>query len=228
MEPPLVKICGITNLEDALCAAEAGADAVGFVFAASPRQVSPAQVGEITRELPSGLTTVGLFVNAPIEMILHSVEASEVTAVQLHGEEPPDLVQEVADWMAEVSKTENSVAAGFSLRGWPLLTKAFRPKKKKDLEQLKHYGAAQAFLIDAHVEGVAGGTGRCADWRLAAAAKEFGKPIILAGGLCSENVAEAIAQVRPFAVDVSSGVESAHGKKDAVKIGDFIRQVRGV
>jgi len=240
MAKVLVKICGITNLEDALCAAAAGADAVGFVFAASPREVLPAQVGKITSRLPSYLISVGLFVNALLEVILDSVEVSGVKAVQLHGEEPPKLLEELAACMSSGSRSLQ--AAGGKQRrlkpatteirdfaacaGWPALTKAFRLREEKDLERLKNYGAAQAFLIDAHVEGFAGGTGRCADWALAAAAKEFGRPVILAGGLCPENVAEAIAQVRPFAVDVSSGVEFAPGKKDPAKITEFIRRVR--
>ncbi|NIM07545.1 MAG: phosphoribosylanthranilate isomerase [Armatimonadetes bacterium] len=212
----LVKICGITNLDDALCAAEAGADAIGFVFARSPRQVTPEQVQEITAHLPSHLITVGLFVNAPLEAIRTSIATAGVNAVQLHGDEPPEVVEKLAQ--------HTSVRKG-DIRSWPLLVKAFAPRQESDLTSLKDYAAAQAFLIDAHVEGVRGGTGKRADWNLAKAAKEFGR-VILAGGLDPENVAEALAQVEPFGVDVSSGVEAAPGRKDPARVKEFIRRVR--
>ncbi len=259
----LVKICGITNLEDALCAAEAGADAIGFVFAKSPRQVSPAQVAEITRRLPAHLTTVGLFVDAPLQVILQGVKVSGVKAVQLHGNEQPELLEEVADRLLRqflpprwgrtkvggttpppypspisprrICLRHDKGEGTFSIPTdeatesmvvtWPTLTKAFRPRAEKDLQKLKEYAAAEAFLIDAHVEGIAGGTGRCADWALAAEAKRFGR-VILAGGLNPENVAQAIALVAPFGVDVSSGVESAPGKKDPAKVREFIQRAR--
>lgn len=212
----LVKICGITNLDDALYAAEAGADAVGFVFARSPRQVRPEEVREITSRLPDEVVSVGLFVNSSVEEILDCISLSGVKAVQLHGDEPPEVVEELARRFT--CRAEAS--------GWPVITKAFAPRERSDLMQLRNYTAAEAFLIDAHVEGVRGGSGQRADWELARAAKQFGR-VILAGGLNLQNAAEALIQVEPFGVDVSSGVEAAPGKKDPARVKEFIRQVRG-
>jgi phosphoribosylanthranilate isomerase len=213
----LVKICGITNLDDALGVVKAGADAIGFVFAKSPRQVRPAQVRAITAQLPPKFITVGLFVNASLDELVSCAITTGIKAIQLHGEESAEEVRELARQLSfEV----------FDKQGWPRLTKAFRLRSETDLAQLGNYDAAEAFLIDAYVEGKAGGTGEKADWGLAAKAKEFGKPIILAGGLNPENVSSAIMQVRPLGVDVSSGVEISPGKKDAGKIKEFIRQVR--
>jgi len=213
----LIKICGITNLADALCAAEAGAEAIGFVFADSPRRVTPAQVAEIIPHLPYHLATVGLFVNAGREEILSTITQSGIRAVQLHGEEPPELLGQLAEVLPEVSQSNFC---------WPQLIKAVRPKGVEDLAQLETYARANAFLIDAWVEGKAGGTGQRADWPLAAAAKNYGRPIILAGGLRPENVTAALAQIHPYGVDVSSGVEIRPGKKDPEKIEAFVQQVK--
>ncbi|NIM07383.1 MAG: N-(5'-phosphoribosyl)anthranilate isomerase [Armatimonadetes bacterium] len=214
----LVKICGTTNLDDALCAVEAGADALGFVFAKSPRQVEPEQVKEITSQLPSHVLSVGVFVNGSLRTILTTVAASGVKAVQLHGDEPPEAVEEISQHMPTYEK---------ETAGWPLLVKVFAPRQESDLEILEKYTAAQAFLIDAHVEGVRGGTGKRADWGLAKAAKKYGR-VILAGGLSPENIGEALSQVDPFGVDIISGVEAAPGKKDPVKVREFVRLVRGI
>jgi phosphoribosylanthranilate isomerase len=213
----LVKIEGITNLDDALCVVKAGADAIGFVFAKSPRQVRPAQVRAITAQLPPEFITVGIFVNASLDEVVSCAITTGIKAIQLHGEETAEEAKELA---RQLSLGE------FDGQGWPRLTKAFRLRSEADLAQLDNYDAAEAFLIDAYVEGKAGGTGEKADWGLAVQAKEFGKPVVLAGGLNPENVRSAIMQVRPFGVDVSSGVEAAPGKKDVAKIKEFIRQVR--
>jgi phosphoribosylanthranilate isomerase len=210
----LIKICGITNLADALYAAEAGADALGFVFAESPRRVTPEQAAEIIPHLPARIAAVGLFVNAGREEILSVIARSGIKAVQLHGEETPELVEQLAEALPQ---------GDFA---WPRLVKAFRLRSADDLAQLKDYTQAQAFLIDAWVKGKPGGTGKRADWQLAATAKNYGRPIILAGGLGPENVAEALVQVRPYGVDVSSGVEIHPGKKDPEKIKAFVQQVK--
>jgi phosphoribosylanthranilate isomerase len=213
---PLIKICGITNLADALCAVQAGADALGFVFAPSPRQIAPRCARKIIDALPPGIAAVGLFVNAPVALVLECAEIAGVSALQLHGEEPP---QDLARLARDYYPSRNG-------HPWPKIVKAFRPRTTADIVTLSTYPAAQAFLIDAYAPDKAGGTGQCADWAIAAEAKQFDRPVILAGGLQPDNVAAALAQVAPFAVDVSSGVESSPGKKDAAKIRDFIRLVR--
>jgi phosphoribosylanthranilate isomerase len=213
----LIKICGITNRADALCAAAAGAEAIGFVFAASPRRVTPEEVGKIVPHLPSHITTVGLFVNAGREEILEAVARSGVKSVQLHGEEAPELLEQLAEELPQAAE------AAFC---WPRLIRAFRLRDTGDLAQLRDYSRANAFLIDAWVEGKAGGTGKSADWNLARAAKNYGHPVILAGGLGPENVAAALASVRPYGVDVSSGVEISPGKKDPEKIKTFVQKVK--
>jgi phosphoribosylanthranilate isomerase len=195
-----IKICGITNLEDARMAVEAGADALGFVFAPSPRQVSPEQAARIIAELPPFVTTVGLVVDQDPGPIL---AACPVDVVQFHGSETPEQV------------------AAVPRRAY----KAFRLRSQADLEPLGPY-VASAFLLDAYVPGIAGGTGRSFPWELAAQAKRYGRPIIVAGGLTPDNVAQCIRTTRPYGVDVSTGVEAAPGKKDPEKVRAFIRSAR--
>ena len=199
-----VKICGITNLADAEAAVEQGADALGFAFAESPRQVDRDCARGIIRDLPPFVTFVGLFVNAPPSVVMEHVESCGLTAVQLHGDEAPEYLDE--------------------LRG-PKLIKAFRIRSESDLQALPKY-AADAYLLDAFVKGKRGGTGRTLDWPLVQGAGQYGR-IILAGGLNPSNVAEAIAVVQPYAVDVSSGVEAAPGQKDHTLLADFIRSAKG-
>ncbi|HTE20305.1 MAG TPA: phosphoribosylanthranilate isomerase [Armatimonadota bacterium] len=196
-----VKICGITNVEDALAAVDAGADALGFVFAPSPRQVTPEHAAAILRELPPFVTTVGLVVDQDPFPIL---EACRMDVVQFHGAEPPDVV------------------ARLGRRAM----KAFRIRDEADLELLPRYASAGAFLLDAYVQGVAGGTGQQFPWRLAEAAARFGRPVVVAGGLTPENVALCVRTTRPYGVDVSSGVEHVPGKKDPAKIRAFIAAAR--
>ena len=197
-----VKICGITSVEDALAAVEAGADALGFVFAPSPRQVQPDQVRVILREVPPFVTTVGLVVDQDPRPIL---EQCALDVIQFHGAE---TATEIASWGRRALK-------------------AFRLRSVADLEPLSQYETVAAFLLDAYVPGVAGGTGHRFPWSLAVEARRFGKPIIVAGGLTPENVAECVRQTAPYGVDVSSGVESAPGKKDAAKVRDFIQAAKG-
>ena len=199
-----VKICGITRPEDALAAARAGADAIGLVFhAASPRYVTSARAAEIVRGLPSEVTTVGLFVNETAEQVRAVLAAAPVELLQFHGEESPEFCRQF---------------------GQPYV-KAVRMGPGVDLVQYaRNYHDAKALLLDALVEGVHGGSGVTFDWSLIP--RDLSLPIILSGGLTPENVTEAVRRVRPLAVDVSSGVESAKGIKDASKIADFIRGVR--
>jgi len=185
-----VKICGITNLEDARAAVEFGADALGFVFAESPRRVNPGSAAEIIRSLPPFLTCVGLFVDEVPELVGKVSRECRLNVLQFHGEESPEYCRQ------------------FTLRK----IKAFRIRDENSLKVISPY-QVDAYLLDAYVEGMAGGTGERFNWDLAARAKESGRTIILAGGLRPDNVAEAIGKVRPYGVDVSTGVESKPGKR---------------
>lgn len=198
------KICGITRVEDALAAVAAGADAIGLVFyAPSLRAVGLERAREILRALPPFVTTVGLFVDATRGEVEALLEALPLDLLQFHGDETP------AD------------CEGF---GRPYM-KALRVRPGLDLHaQAQRYAGAQALLLDTFVPGVPGGTGESFDWDLVP--HDLAKPVVLAGGLTPENVGEAIRRVRPFAVDVSGGVEQARGVKDAAMIEAFIRAVR--
>jgi len=200
-----VKICGITNLEDALHAASCGADALGFVFyKGSPRYIGPDAAGGIIRELPPFITPVGLFVDADEEYVREAAVLSGVRVLQFHGGEP----------------------AGYcGSFGLPYI-KAFRVRGMESLEDISAYGGAAACLLDAYSDKGFGGTGVTFNWEVAAFAKKFGR-IVLAGGLTPENVGEAVARVGPYAVDVSSGVEAAKGKKDHEKVAKFIANAKG-
>ena len=198
-----VKICGITRFEDALSAVEQGADAIGLVFYdQSPRNVSIKQAVEIANHIPAFVSVVGLFVNAEPSFINEVISSAKVDLLQFHGDESSEECD------------------SYSL---PFI-KAIRVKSDTNLVQYaKEYSAAKALLLDAYTEGVAGGTGHVFDWNLIP--KQLAKPIILAGGLKADNVAQAIQQVMPYAVDVSGGVEASKGIKDAAKIAAFMRQV---
>lgn len=198
-----IKICGITNIDDALFAVEAGADALGFVFyEKSPRYVLPETVQQIISVLPPFVTTVGLFVNASAETIEPTLRMTGINVIQLHGDESP----------------EQSVFSSSSV------IKAIRVKDADSLAGIERYPVS-ALLLDAWNDQQYGGTGESFDWQLAR--KLTGKlPLILAGGLNPDNVAEAIRVVAPYAVDVSSGVEISPGRKDHDKIRKFIQQVR--
>lgn len=199
-----VKICGITRPEDALAAARAGAHAIGLVFyAKSPRHVTPVRAAEIIRVLPPFVTTVGLFVNATAEEVRASVAEAPVGLLQFHGDETPEFCRQFKR---------------------PYV-KAVRVKPGVDLLQYaQEYHDAKALLLDNYVEGLHGGSGVAFDWSLIP--RGLPLPVILSGGLTPENVMEAVRRVRPSAVDVSSGVESAKGVKDAQKIAAFIKGVR--
>lgn len=193
-----IKICGITNLEDARAAVDLGADALGFVFAESERRISPEKARDITNQLPPFVAKVGVFVNAPLTHLRRIRDYCGLDAVQLHGEEDADYIQALG----------------------PGVIKALR-LNGKPLDELPD----AALLLDAYDPQLRGGTGKLCDW---SAAKELAKTrlVILAGGLGPDNVAQAIEQVKPYAVDVSSGVEIEPGRKDHDKIASFIKNAR--
>lgn len=202
-----VKICGITSFEDALYAVEAGADAIGFIFwEKSPRYIEPTEALRIIKSLPPFVLTVGVFVNAPFDELRSIIVKTNIDCVQLHGDESPRMCQSVCE------STRKRVI------------KAFRIRERLDLDRLYGY-KVDAHLLDTYREGVPGGTGETFDWDLAVEAKKE-RRIILSGGLNPENISKAIKLVRPYAVDVSSGVESRPGKKDPEKINRFMEQVR--
>ncbi|MDE3735165.1 MULTISPECIES: phosphoribosylanthranilate isomerase [Pseudomonas] len=199
-----IKICGITRIDDALAAVAAGADAIGFVFyAKSPRAVTPAQARAIVAALPPFVTTVGLFVDMPRAELTQVLAEVPLDLLQFHGDESPEA------------------CAGY---GRPYI-KALRVKPGDDITAaISCYPEASGILLDTFVQGTPGGTGEAFDWSLVP--QDAAKPLILAGGLTPENVGEAVRQVRPYAVDVSGGVEAGKGIKDAAKIQAFIQQAR--
>ncbi|MBI3779029.1 MAG: phosphoribosylanthranilate isomerase [Gammaproteobacteria bacterium] len=199
-----VKICGITRIEDAIAAAQAGADAIGFVFdPKSPRHVHPDQALKITRALPPFITTVGLFVNPAPDTVEGVLGHVPLDLIQFHGNEKPEQCR----------------------RYHRSYIKAIHMKPDVDLREMARlYGDAAGLLLDTYVADVAGGSGQAFDWNRIPS--DLGKPVVLAGGLTPENVAEAVRRVRPYAVDVSSGVELSKGIKDANKISAFIEAIR--
>ncbi|HSF29774.1 MAG TPA: phosphoribosylanthranilate isomerase [Candidatus Tectomicrobia bacterium] len=199
-----VKICGITSLEDARAAIDAGADALGFVFyPPSPRYVTPEQAARVIQRLPPFVTTVGLFVDLALDTVNDMAARCGLDRVQLHGRETPEFCGQVSR---------------------PVI-KAFHVESAESLAHLPAYRVS-AYLLDAYVEGaLPGGTGASFSWELAAQAKPYG-PVILAGGLTPENVQGAIARVRPYGVDVSTGVERAPGVKDHRKLQEFIARAK--
>jgi phosphoribosylanthranilate isomerase len=201
-----IKICGITNAADALAAIDAGANFLGFNFyEKSPRHVSEAEAAKIRPRLPKRVEAVGVFVDAPTAEVAALCKSLKLDAAQLHGDESPEIVAEVAR----------------SFAVW----KAFRVDPDFLLGTLEEYAEASAFLFDAAHAGQYGGTGRRTDWDVARSGA-VGHRIILAGGLNVENVAAAVRIVRPYAVDVASGVESKPGKKDHGRMREFIQEVR--
>lgn len=199
-----VKICGITNLDDAQVAVEARADALGFVFyEKSPRFLPIPAAAKIATQMPGFVMRVGVFVNALRETVVRAAGECGLNLLQFHGNEPPEYCSQ------------------FGLMNM----KAFRMRDAGTLRELTQFQTS-AWLLDAYSPEVAGGTGEKFNWDLAVEAQKFGKPIFLAGGLTPENVAGAVRKVRPFGVDVSSGVEKSPGKKDHVKVRAFINAVK--
>ena len=202
----LVKVCGITNLEDALAAVEAGADLLGFNFyARSPRYISPEDARRIVERVPEGVVCVGVFVNesSPEDVLRHTRE-SGVAAAQLHGDETPEFCRALEGVMT---------------------IKALRVKKEYTVETAAAFGT-DAVLLDAYAPDAFGGTGHTFDWTLARATREVVPRLFLAGGLKRENVAEAIETVGPYAVDVCSGVETSPGRKSLTLMRDFVAAVK--
>jgi phosphoribosylanthranilate isomerase len=204
--PVKVKICGITNLPDGLAAAEGGADALGFVFwEQSPRCISVEAAAGLIRQLPPFVIKVGVFVNAREDLVVRAARECGLNLLQFHGEESPEY------------------CAQFGL----MTMKAFRIRDAASLQAAPDYHT-DAWLFDAYAPDKPGGTGETFNWDLALQARGWGRPIFLAGGLTPENVAEAVRRARPYAVDVSSGVEAAPGKKDHAKVRAFIQAAKAV
>ena len=202
-----VKICGITNWADAAASLEAGANALGFNFyPASPRYIPPSHARMIVSRMPPGVDAVGVFVNASFAEANEIGLSTDLDVLQLHGDEPPEAVAEFSE-------------------SWPLI-KAFRVNPEFRAEQLESYRPhTDFFLLDGFSHDARGGTGNSFDWGVARKAKQYGR-IFLSGGLTPDNVGDAIRQVRPFAVDVCSGVEASPMKKDAARVREFIRSVQ--
>ena len=198
-----IKICGITNKEDALWTADLKVDALGFIFAESPRRVGPDVVCEIVKFLPPFISTVGVFVDEDKEKVKEIADLCSLTTLQFHGEESPAYCQ------------------GFRQK----VIKSFRVKDESVLEKAVSY-KVDAYLLDTYLRGRPGGTGKTFNWEIAGRVKGIGVPLILSGGLNPDNVARAISEVRPYAVDVSSGVESKEGKKDYGKLERLVKMVR--
>ncbi len=200
-----IKICGITNKEDAVWAVNLKVDALGFIFADSPRRVEPEIVQGIIELLPPFISSVGVFVNEDREKVKEITESCHLTTLQFHGQESP------------------SYCEGFKQK----IVKALRIKDKSVLKKAVQYkDKVDAYLLDTYSASKYGGTGKTFDWRIAKEIKKFGLPIILSGGLNPENIREAISEAEPYAVDVSSGVEERPGKKNLKKLINFVRIAR--
>jgi phosphoribosylanthranilate isomerase len=199
-----VKICGITSIEEAVAAVEAGADALGFMFyERSPRRISMDMAATIKNALPPFIVRVGVFADAS-ENVIRGAALCGLHALQFHGNEPPEFLKRFS----------------------PITTiKAFRIQNAASLALLPGYNTS-SWLLDSYTPAQLGGTGNTFNWDLAIQARKLGRPIILAGGLNPDNVAEAVRKVRPYAVDVSSGVELAPGKKDPARIKAFVQAAK--
>ena len=199
-----VKICGITDYQEAAVAVDLGVDALGFIFAKSPRQITPQKALAIIRELPPFVKSVGVFVNDAPDVVRKVTHHCGLDLVQLHGDESPDLC----------------------LSLMPYTIKALRMKGESSSQaSMAFYGKVRALLLDTYAEDKAGGTGKTFDWNLAVKIKKLKMPIILSGGLGPANIREAIRTVEPYAVDVNSGVEESPGKKSPVLMKALMDQI---
>jgi phosphoribosylanthranilate isomerase len=215
-----IKICGNTSLEDALLAAEAGADAVGFVFAPSPRRVTAAEVAAITPHLPATVEKIGVFVDATLEEIVSTVQACGLTGVQLHFSADPDLPARLREQLGPEVRILRVIHIDMEKAG----------QSAVQMDEHTRNPHVDAVLVDSRTTVAAGGTGVTYDWVKARIAifenVESRKRLIAAGGLNPANVAEAIAVLHPWGVDVASGVEAAPGRKDAAKMREFVTRAR--
>jgi phosphoribosylanthranilate isomerase len=202
-----VKICGITNLEDASEAVRLGVDALGFIFAPSPRQILPELARDIIFDLPPFVQAVGVFVNEALNAIREKVAYCGLDMVQLHGDESPEFCRELM----------------------PRTLKAFRLKDKSSLSLIGAYkGMVKALLLDTYQEGLRGGTGKSFDWNLAVEAGKFRIPLILSGVLGPFNIERAISTVKPYAVDVGSAIEEGPGKKDHALMKELMGKINRI
>lgn len=200
-----VKICGISNYEDAAMAVHLGVDAIGFIFAPSPRRIRPEKAREIICGIPPFVQTVGVFVNEKPDAIREIIGSCGLDLIQLHGDETPETCAEFI----------------------PQAIKAFRFRDGSVLQSIRPYhGKIKAMLFDSYDETTRGGTGKTCNWDLAVRGKDFGIPIILSGGLTPSNIERAISSVKPFAVDVNSGVEKRPGKKDHFLMKELMEKIR--
>lgn len=200
-----VKVCGITNLKDAEAACRLGADALGFVFAKSPRRIYASKARAISLKMPPYVSLVGVFVDENIKKLLEIAEKCRLDYIQLHGNESINYCKQ--------------------LKKYYKIVKAVRVGEKKSFDGLSGYDV-DAFLLDTYRPGKAGGTGEKFDWNMALSARKLGKPVILSGGLKPGNVSEAIMKIKPYAVDVSSGIESSPGKKSMKLMKEFIQKAK--
>jgi len=202
-----IKICGITNPRDASMAVELGADALGFIFAPSPRKVAPEKARHIIKGLPPFVQTVGVFVDESLNRIRDIVDFCGLEMIQLHGDESPE----------------------FCAALMPHAIKGFRLNNTSSLASIGNYRRKiRAVLLDTYQKGIQGGTGMTFDWNLAIAAREFGIPVILSGGLNPSNVQRALADVQPYAVDVNSGIEESPGVKSPLLMKELMEKIREI
>jgi len=202
-----VKVCGITNINDAIGSIENGADALGFIFAKSPRRISITAAARICLKLPPFVTRVGVFVDAPKKEVMHAVRSCHLDALQFHGAED----DKYCEFFKKYCK----------------IIKAFRVKDKTSIDLVQNYKSPDAFLFDSYVKGLAGGTGKTVALQLLKN-KKFKKPIIIAGGVTSSNVKKIIKFLKPYAVDVTSGVERNPGKKNIAQVRNLIKNANAV
>ena len=204
-----IKICGITNEKDALWVVNLGVDYIGFNFYKdSPRKISPKLAAQIIGKLPSFTQPVGVFVNEEMKAVKMIAEKCRLNLVQLHGEETPEYCRELQTQSPRLK-----------------IVKAFRIRDKENLDGIGNY-SVDYYLLDSYVPGIEGGTGEIFNWDLAVEAKQFGKPVFLAGGLTPDNVTQAIEKVDPYGVDVASGVERTPRRKDYNLMREFISRIR--
>ncbi|MBW2610069.1 MAG: phosphoribosylanthranilate isomerase [Deltaproteobacteria bacterium] len=202
-----VKVCGITELQDASVAVELGADVLGFIFAPSPRRISPDEAREIISALPPFVKTMGCFVNEEPATIREIIYYCGLDLIQLHGDESPDFCQEFM----------------------PYATRALRMKDETTLRTIEQYqGKVRGLVLDTYTKRKVGGTGKTFDWELAVKVKDMGIPVILAGGLNPSNIERAISTVRPYAVDVNSGVEERPGKKSHTLLKELFEKIEKI